>query len=356
MTRLAAAAAAIIVAAAAGSGSVAAQLVLEIDPDAGRDVINDDWRAISIVKRYTAVDHHRSILYVRDAEEPEGVMAFSLVTGRWLRTYPAPTGDGPGELRRGIASLVAGTDGGLYVSGQLRVLQFDSAARFASSWQPRAPPRNAVCDFGGAPAIPTLGGVIRRGPGGEDQSIGAGALAGHEIRASTVEEGIAEARKLSSAKLSCTDRAAYVVLSFESGPDSVLVYTRDGREGRLDLPTDFAEGLTPWNRRLTPSTDGRGNIVLAGRDTEVPGAIVDPESGCYAVLRHRQPTIYHQFMGIFRDSALVYHRDREETTEDGKKVVKLYSEARQVSLRPLRRVSGDPCPGMLPSVRNVPGG
>ena len=35
------AAAAIIVAAAAGSGSVAAQHVLEIDPDAGREVIDD---------------------------------------------------------------------------------------------------------------------------------------------------------------------------------------------------------------------------------------------------------------------------------------------------------------------------
>ena len=352
MTRTAASAAAII--ATAVSGPVAAQLVLEIDQDSGRDVINDGFRAMSIIDRYTAIDHDRSILYVRDAEEPEGVMAFSLVTGQWLGTYSAPTGDGPQELGRGIASLVPRADGGLYVSGQLRVLQFDSTSRVVASWQPTAPPRNAVCEFGGAPAIPTRGGVIRRGPGGVDQSIGAGALAEYEIRARTVEEGIADARRLASARLSCTDRAAYLVLSYEGGPDSVFVYTRDGREGRLDVPIDFATAPTPWNRRLAPSDDGRGNIVLAGRDPEVPGAIVDPESGCYAVLLHREPTIYRRLMGIVRDSALVFHRDREETTEDGKKVVRLYTEARQVSLRPLRRVSGELCPGMLTSVENEP--
>lgn len=142
--------------AAAGCGSLAAQLVVEIDPVAGRDVINDDYRAISIVNRHVAVDHDRSILYVRDAEEPNGVMAWSLVTGRWIRTYPVPTGDGPQELGDGIASLMAKTDGGLYVSGWVRVLQFDAAARFVSYWQPRAPPRRAVCDFDGEPAIPTV--------------------------------------------------------------------------------------------------------------------------------------------------------------------------------------------------------
>ncbi len=350
MIRAAAPAAAII--AAAGCGSLAAQLVVEIDPVAGRDVIDDDYRAISIVHRDVAVDHDRSILYVRDAEEPNGVMAFSMVTGRWIRTYPAPTGDGPRELGDGIVSLAAKADGGLYVSGWLRVLQYDAAARFVSSWQPRAPPRRAICDLDGEPAIPTVGGVVRRGPAGEDESVGAAAQTEYEIRAPTIEEGVAEAQRLSSARLSCTERTAYVVLSYEIGPDSVFVYTRDGRTGRLDLPTDFVEGPSPWNRRLAPSDDGRGNVVLAGRDAEVPGAIIDPESGCYAVLRHGQPTIYREFMGVFRDSALVFHRDREESTEAGRRVVTLYSDARQVSLRPLRRVSGEPCPGILPSLRD----
>lgn len=104
-----------------------------------------------------------------------------------------------------------------------------------------------------------------------------------------------------------------------------------------------------------PSDDGHGSVVLAGSDAEFPGAIIDPESGCHAVVRHGQPTIYREFMGVFRDSALVFHRDREETTDDGRKVVTLYSAARQVSLRPLRRVSGEPCPGILPSLRDSAG-
>ena len=40
------------------------------------------------------------------------------------------------------------------------------------------------------------------------------------------------------------------------------------------------------------------------------------------------------------------------TRDDGRRQVTIYSEARQVSLHPIRRVSGEPCPGMLPSVRS----
>lgn len=40
-----------------------------------------------------------------------------------------------------------------------------------------------------------------------------------------------------------------------------------------------------WNERLYPSLDDRGNIVLMGNHAEIAGALVNPETGCYAVLR-----------------------------------------------------------------------
>lgn len=78
--------------------------------------------------------------------------------------------------------------------------------------------------------------------------------------------------------------------------------------------------------------------------------LFDPDTGCYGVLRNREYQSHREFLGIYRDSALVFHRDREQVTVDGEKVIWLYAEARQISLNPLRRVSGEPCPGMLPSV------
>ena len=73
-----------------------AQQVLEIDFTNGRTIIDDEWRSMG--SHLMAVDWSRSILYVDDDEEPEGIMAFSLETGDWLRTVPTPKGDGPFEF------------------------------------------------------------------------------------------------------------------------------------------------------------------------------------------------------------------------------------------------------------------
>jgi hypothetical protein len=48
-----------------------------------------------------------------------------------------------------------------------------------------------------------------------------------------------------------------------------------------------------WARELEPILDGQGNLVLLGRDQEVPSAIVDPETGCYAVVR--KPAVVFPF-------------------------------------------------------------
>ena len=63
------------------------QQVLEIDTAVGRVIIDDEWRAIRTIGDMP-LDRERAILYARDDEEPEAVMAFSLETGEWIRTIP----------------------------------------------------------------------------------------------------------------------------------------------------------------------------------------------------------------------------------------------------------------------------
>ena len=60
-------------------------------------------------------------------------MVFSLETGEWIRTIPTPTGGGPRELERGMSGMTLGRDGRLYVSGYVRVLEFDPLGQYVST-------------------------------------------------------------------------------------------------------------------------------------------------------------------------------------------------------------------------------
>ena len=343
-----------------------AQQVLEIDFTNGRSVIDDHRRAIRFSP--VAVDHSRRAMYVRDLEEPDGIMVFSLDTGEWLRTYHIVKGEGPRELRD-FRGFTLASKGGLYILGAGKALQLDSLGGFIGYWQFGGPATRAICEFDGQPAVGVQGGLKRRGAsGGEDKHFG-GPVVSSDTWARTPGLDWSEVLKWRGAQLACRQDAGYLVLPHEGfeafepsqtvavqrrvvsiGPDSIRVYHADGRESRLTVPTEFAEDHA-WNRNLKPSIDAQGALVLTSRNGYVPGAVVDPETGCYGVFRNREYQMYREFVGIHNDSALVFHRDREqETRADGKRVVTLYSEARTVSLNPIRRVSGEPCPGMLPSV------
>ncbi len=81
-----------------------------------------------------------------------------------------------------------GPGGRLYVSGLLRVIEFDSTGVPVSSWTPRAPTSKLVCNLGGQPAIPAQYGVIRRGPGGADEGIGPNVVNSHVLMARDRED------------------------------------------------------------------------------------------------------------------------------------------------------------------------
>ena len=360
---------------ALGGGTVSAQQEVEIDYSVGRTIIDDPWRAI---QWRSAIDHRRGVLYVRDSEEPEGVMAFSLETGEWVRTIMAPEGDGPQELPEGVNTMSVAPDGRVYVSGHVRVLEFGPEGQYLGFWTPNLAPRmsGAVCDMGGQPAVPTRNGVVRRREGvAPDEPIGESVvmLSSDPDDWETTDEFVDELWRVQRARILCTPDAAFVVSEYGgmrsrrdlSNPvaksDSVAVfYYRSNREGRLPLPVELAADQALTTGPLL-ETDNRGNLVLLGVSTPVlagqkggfwnMGAVIDPENGCHAVIRNPEKNMFQpSLMGIYQDSALIGYRYREETTENGQRVITHYSYANKVVLHPLRRVSGEPCPGMLESV------
>ncbi|MCY4573639.1 MAG: hypothetical protein OXF01_12650 [Gemmatimonadetes bacterium] len=354
-----------------GAPRALAQQVLEVDYDTERVVIDDPFYR-SFALDMLAIDHARGILYVEDREEPEGVMSFSLLTGERLNVVRYAKGGGPNELPQNKAGFALAPGGNLFVADPSKVLELDPLGEVVSYWLPRAPTRLGICSFGGEPAVPTVGGVVRRNPDGPDLGIGSNALVGESVSANSFEEGRAIAVRTWRARVACNEEAAFVVESFEDEADSVYVYYLDGREdGRLAIPAvstrrwGISCGLTiagvrirrggrcpEWNEMLRPSLDENGNLVLVStRGLRLPmtGVIVDPESGCHALLRHR-PQPGSDVVATYADSAVVFHKETVPT-ERG---VSIGANAGRVTLNPLRRVSGEPCADMVPSVSGQP--
>ena len=336
-----------------------AQEAFRITYERGRTVIDDPWRAID-PGRY-AIDHDAGVLYVNDLEEPNGIMAFDLSTGERLQTYSVPQGEGPRELE-GLGGVVLGRAGGMYVWSYPKALHFDARAAFVSEWRPRAPGVwTDLCVFGGEPAVPVRGGLIRRGRGGRDERIGPGSSEGADPQVETVEEAVALIENVVGARLACSEHSAFVLPGRAAGTDSVFVYSRSGLEGGLPVPSELTDPPTGHmqGRLDLLADDGRSNLVLLGMDHfgEVPGALMDPESQCYALVRNPRFQLYRQFVGIHADSALVFHWDHEEEIRNGERIVHVRDRANRVSLHPLESLGGgEPCPRILPSVPRTQAG
>lgn len=343
-----------------------AQQILEIDFDSGRTIIDDEWRAMMAAP--VAVDWERNILYVDDAEEPEGIMAFSLETGEWLRTISTPKGEGPYEFPQRRNGIALAPGGGLYVSGHLRVVEYDAQGMPIHSWRPEATLAERVCNFGGVPAVPTYGGVVRRGPDGTSELVGPISEPARAEDAVTIRDPDAYIR-FRGTRIVCRADVAYVAMSNEEGPDSVFVYHGSGEEGRVAVPVRgtidrtgcmrryewggevIEEPCPHWSERARLSFDDLGNIVLLGYDNTTHGAIINPDTGCYALIRSTTRG-QHNPVRVHADSVLVFHDPFEVTEEGGRTVYNITgNSAYRVSMHPLRRESGEPCPGMLPSVR-----
>ena len=343
---------------AAGS-DVHAQEVVKIDTESGRTIIDDEWR--SMYRGLAAVDWDRKLLYVSDREEPDGIMVFSLETGEHVRTISTPRGDGPQELKDGRQGIAIKPDGGTYISGYLRVLEFDPAGNYLANWSPVRMPSQRVCDFGGAPAVATQGGVLRRGPNGEDQVLGSVGEGGEYIRATTVAEGIRIGTMLlAETHIVCTDDAAYVVAAQEEGPATVTIYRLDGSVDSLEVPVEGAssrpctiagEPCPHWSRRARVSLDDHDNLVILGADSRTHGSIINPETGCYALI-HADGNRLFAPAAIHADSALVFYDFVTETRDSQGRIRRNIrpNSSPKIAMHPIRRYSGEPCEGILPNV------
>ncbi len=341
-------AASLIVAAVAGiqAAPAIAQQVLEADPEGGRTVIDGPFRAISTPPNLVAINHLQRLVTLIDLEEFEGVMTFSLVTGEPVRTVHIRRGDGPAELR-GITSITPAADGGIYVSNPNRVLEFDSHGAFEGSWSVLDLTGRNVCELDGEPAaIVERGYLVRRGTDGSGEPFGEWSIDSGPgaIDSETI------IRIHYGTVLACTRGAAYVVTVPEQGPVGPFsVVQQEGPTGQLELPTEFL-GERDWLRSFLTSLDGQGNIVVISEDNLIWGAVIDPDTGCYAVLRNSGGSGVGLFRGIHGDSAVVLHRDYEDHIGGGRVVRVVHGTAARISLVPFRRVSGDACPGMFSSI------
>ena len=305
-------------------------------------------------------DWERGRLYVRDAEEPDGIMIFSLDTGEHLHTIQTPKGDGPFEFSQGWRSMTLADDGGVYVAGGLRVITYDSHYQPVDSWTPHAPMRWAVCNLNGKPAVPLRGGVLRH----ESEVIGRSAVAGDNVGViQSEEELVTIGMQLMTGRIICTDDRAFIVATYGIGaqenelsrgtqPDSIFVFHTDGTADRIPIPSDYTEDwdcrmggkiCPPWSASLRPSFDDSGNLVLLSADLRIAGAIIDPDTGCHALIRkdtEKFSDMHILPVAVRGDSVLVFENDRSATTTFAGNAVK-------ASLHPVRRVEGEPCPGML---------
>ena len=350
---------AVAVAAAAAAVDLGAQQVLAVDLGSGRQILADDTLGLHGTARRLLVDHVRGLLYAESATERDGVAVFSLETGQWLRTLAAMRGGGPQELPQGLLGWTTRAEGGVYLADTRRVLEVDSTGAFVRYWQPEAPERIAVCELSGRPAVPAQFGIVMRGPEGADDIW----LGPEVVKSSTLVLSEEELRRPRSAldqfvenhlrPIACTDDAAFVVSVNETGPDSVYAYGLDGSARVVPVPVDDMDLDPVWNRRLVPKTDGRGHLLLVGPRRGVVGALIDPSSGCYAILRSLLPSSYladreetgtPQFVDIYADSALVTYFPYENGT------TYIGGEIWAMKLHPIRRLSGEPCENMLPSV------
>ena len=338
-----------------GAAAGSAQQVVEVYFSSGRQIIDDEWSAINTGSDYVALDRTLGILYVQDLEDVDAVMVFSMETGERVRAIPVPRGEGPGEIPQGWSGIAAVPGAGIFVKGQYRALEFDTAGQFISLWQPEAPGSTDVCNFGGQPAVPVHNAALSRAPTG-DRGIGPrfvpGRLPDHAATELDARKLVDTEWRVLFADIDCASEAAYVLYEDRSQPpevtyfDSLVAYS-NGRESSLPVPSELFDAYGPYGLSL----DDHGNLVLLSTSDRVQGAIVRTDGECYAVVRTEGWDRQHAFMRVYADSALVFRRSTDERIVGGRETrIIYYSNADGVSLHPFRHVSGDPCPGILPSL------
>ena len=340
----------------AGAADVQAQERLRIDHEAGREIVNDLTRAF--LGHVFNIDHEAGLVYTVDLADPLSVTVFSLANGTIVSTFGGREGAGPGEFR--TLDAFAGAKGGVLMADPLRVDRRDEDGTLLWSWRPGSEVTD-VCAFRGGAAVPTEGGgAVARGADGGALPLG-NPDATRPVAANDYDTALRQVGELVSSNIACIGDMAYV----QAG-NALWGHTTGGRTFAVPIPVEFQEaarrrrepapsgdrGYAAWYGDL--SHDGEGRLVLTMvhwrlGGIEVVGALIEPQSGCYSlVVEPGGAKMSQQFMGVYRDSAVVYYRDQSVRPVRGREMTVIAPEAFMIALRPLRPGGGTPCEGAGP--------
>ena len=350
------------------SGAAFGQAVMELDLEAGRDIVGGpehQFRAFG-----GAVDYDRRLVYAVEALEPLAVTAYSLDDGAMVRRYGGRKGEGPGELLT-IDGVALGA-GGVFAAGGAVVNHWSLSGELLYQWRPVAPGVGTICSLAGRPAVAGQEGVVVRADDGRSIARGAETLSAG-LQAGSGVPGEATMRYLHF-RMSCNDSVAYVLADHK-----ITAYSPGGGVRQIPVPSKIEEIVRkrqqeatslPGYRTITPNpysrmvTTADGRLFVAISDLGMAGAIVDPATGCYELLKTtfsrggRHVLRGRRVLGLAADSLIFVDVVSEPDTElvNGKRQavtmdvrgrpVQVFSISSQsIAVRPLRLVSGQPCGG-----------
>lgn len=325
--------------------AVSAQQVLAVDMDAGRELAGGPEYVFANLS--ASMDYGRRLVLVPEIVDPMVVRAYSLEDGSVEGVFGNPRrGDGPGELTQ-LYRTVTGSDG-VFMSGPGRVLYWSWSGALLYHWTPTAPLTHRLCALDGRPAVALEEGVVFRGDDGE--SIALGGEARTWLKTTPVSHE-ASVDAYMSVQLACAGSSAYVL----AGVDHALTEYRLGAEPRrIPMPAELVEAASKM-RELTsrewgygnmfPADDGRLVITRVTDVDELVGAVVDPETGCYALLKQQPPGGFPTYVGMFADSVVMLEASRDPTVRmiDGRRISVYSSDKSYMFVRPVRAVAGEPC-------------
>ena len=338
----------VIVALAAGAPT-AAQQILEVDTNAGRQVAGGEEYSFD----YAVVDYGRRLVLASEAADPLAVTAYSLGDGSVQHVLGGGRGDGPGELNY-LVAIAVGPDG-VFAAGLHRVLYWSWSGVLRYQWTPTAPPASELCALDGRPAVALQEGVALRGDDGETIAVGGEARTSLHLGAfqsrSEVSESVIDAvvNRYHTILVACADSSAYVLTGLEHS----LVEYKQGAEPRaIGMPPELVETvrqtMETLERRniysnLFLAADGR--LVVTTRNTRVAGALLDRATGCWTLLKENPLTSFVRYVGMFGDSVVTAEMSREPMTRtvNGRRVRAYSSDNAYIFVRPVRTVAGEPC-------------
>jgi len=327
--------------------NMTAQQILEVDIDAGRELAGGPEYVFDA--RGASVDYGRRLVLAAEIVDPLVVRAYSLedgsVQGAFGKSQP---GDGPGELAS-VYETAVGPDG-VFVSGPGKVLYWSWSGALLHEWSPAAPMTHRLCSLDGRPAVALQEGVMFRDDDGEDVALGGEARRWLRPARLTRAASAAAMDHYVSVRLACAGSSAYVL----AGMDHVLTEYRQGADPRVvPMPAELVDVASEifevtsraWGYgEMFLADDGR-LVITARTNNELARAVVDPETGCYALLKQRRTVSSLTYVGMFADSVVVFESSREPTVTviDGRQVAVYSTEASYIFVRPVRPVSGEPC-------------